>query len=82
MPYGMFGPKHYPPRGVPIFDLPMEYLAWFAVRGFPEGKLGRLLRIVYETRAADGDTLFDAFRRACGGRTRFKPRRKREWTFE
>ena len=24
MPFGMFGPKHYPPKGVPIYDLPAE----------------------------------------------------------
>ena len=34
MPFGMFGPKHYPPKGVPIYDLPAEYLAWFALEGF------------------------------------------------
>jgi len=39
MPFGMFGPKHYPPKGVPIYDLPAEYLAWFALKGFPEGRL-------------------------------------------
>ena len=33
MPFGMFGPKHYPPKGVPIYDLPAEYLAWFALEG-------------------------------------------------
>jgi uncharacterized protein (DUF3820 family) len=34
MPFGMFGPKQYPPKGVPIYDLPAEYLAWFALKAF------------------------------------------------
>jgi uncharacterized protein len=29
MPFGKFGIKEYPPAGVPIMDLPIEYLAWF-----------------------------------------------------
>ncbi|MDP7496597.1 MAG: DUF3820 family protein, partial [Roseibacillus sp.] len=37
MPFGKYGPDEYPPRGVPIIDLPPEYLAWFAERGFPKG---------------------------------------------
>lgn len=73
MPFGMFGPKHYPPAGVPIMDLPIEYMAWFAVRGWPKGKLGRLLQIVYETRAAGCDGVFDPVRQARGGRFRLRP---------
>nr|WP_306301498.1 DUF3820 family protein [Verrucomicrobium spinosum] len=26
MPFGKFGPQHFPPHGIPIFDLPAEYL--------------------------------------------------------
>ena len=29
MPFGMFGKEKYPPGGVPIYDLPEEYLSWF-----------------------------------------------------
>jgi uncharacterized protein (DUF3820 family) len=36
MPFGKFGPQHFPPYGVPIFDLPVEYLAWFNQKGFPK----------------------------------------------
>ena len=43
MPYGMYGPKNYPPDGCPLMDLPTEYLDWFWQRGWPKGKLGRLL---------------------------------------
>jgi uncharacterized protein (DUF3820 family) len=82
MPFGMFGPKHYPPKGVPIYDLPAEYLAWFALKGFPEGKLGELLRLVYQTKADGCDGVFDAIRRKAGGRYRLRPPNKRDWNFE
>ena len=26
MPFGKYGPQNYPPSGVPIYDLPFEYL--------------------------------------------------------
>jgi len=35
MPFGKFGPNFHPPSGVPIMDLPPEYLSWFKERGFP-----------------------------------------------
>ena len=82
MPFGMFGPKHYPPRGVPIYDLPAEYLAWFALKGFPEGKLGDLLRVVYQTKADGCDGVFDAIRRKAGGRYKLRQPNKRAWKFE
>jgi len=31
-----------------LADLPDEYLLWFAHRGFPDGKLGRMLEAVLE----------------------------------
>ena len=44
MPFGKFGPKFHAPNGVPIYDLPAEYLMWFANKaGFPKGRLGELL---------------------------------------
>ena len=82
MPYGMFGPKHYPPNGVPIYDLPAEYLAWFALKGFPEGRLGQLLRVVYQTKADGCDGVFDAIRRKAGGRYKLRTPNKRDWSFE
>ena len=82
MPFGMFGPKHYPPHGVPIYDLPAEYLAWFALKGFPEGKLGDLLRVVYQTKADGCDGVFDAIRRKAGGRYKLRQPNKRAWKFE
>ena len=41
MPFGKYGPAHHPPRGVVLYDLPLEYLAWFARKDcFPQGRLG------------------------------------------
>ena len=41
MPFGK-----YPGRT--LADLPGDYLAWFARKGFPEGELGRLLALMHE----------------------------------
>jgi len=78
MPFGKFGPQFFPPRGVPVYDLPVEYLAWFARKGFPRGRLGELLRIVHQMKADGSDSAFDIFRRERG-RTMLRPERKREW---
>ena len=69
-------------KGVPIYDLPAEYLAWFALKGFPEGKLGELLRLVYQTKADGCDGVFDAIRRKAGGRYKLRQPNKRAWKFE
>ena len=82
MPFGMFGPKNYPPKGVPIYDLPAEYLAWFALNGFPEGKLGELLHVVYQSKADGCDAVFDAIRRKAGGRYQLRKPAQRGWKFE
>jgi hypothetical protein len=69
MPFGKFGPKFAPPHGVPIFDLPAEYLGWFALKGWPRGRLGQLLRMVYQMKVDGADCAFDAMRRRAGGKT-------------
>lgn len=74
MPFGKFGPKHFPPYGVPLFDLPVEYLQWFARKGFPQGRLGELLRIVHQLKVDGCDEIFDAERRRRGGRTSLRER--------
>jgi hypothetical protein len=82
MPFGKFGPVHFPPRGVPLYDLPVEYLAWFARKGFPRGRLGELLRIVHQMKVDGLDTIFDELRRRAGGRTSLRPPTgKRAWHF-
>ena len=74
MPFGKFGPVHFPPRGVPLYDLPVEYLAWFARKDcFPKGRLGELLRIVHQMKVDGLDEIFDHLRRRAGGRTVLRP---------
>ena len=41
MPYGKF-------KGRYLIDLPEHYIVWYNNKGFPKGKLGDQLRLVYE----------------------------------
>jgi len=82
MPFGKFGPEEYPPRGVPIIDLPPEYLAWFAERGFPKGRLGELLGTVFEIKQSGADSIFQPLRMRNGGRFRLARKRRRAVDFE
>ncbi len=43
MPYGKYA-------GYAIADVPEHYLLWIAREGFPKGKLGQLLALMYEIR--------------------------------
>jgi uncharacterized protein (DUF3820 family) len=43
MPFGRY-------KGRLLIDLPKPYVIWFANRGFPEGELGRMLKILYEVK--------------------------------
>ena len=79
MPFGKFGPLHFPPEGVPIYDLPAEYLGWFAEKGFPKGRLGKLLQIVHQMKADGSDSAFDPMRKRRGGKTKLREERPREW---
>jgi len=80
MPFGRFGPQHFPPHGIPIYDLPAEYLGWFAQKaGWPKGRLGQLLRIVHQMKVDGSDLAFDPFRRRAGGRSRLRPERQRDF---
>ena len=81
MPFGKYGPAHHPPNGVPIYDLPAEYLMWFANKGgFPKGRLGVLLKMVYQMKVDGSDIVFDVFRRKFG-RTELRPPKKRSFDF-
>src|SRR3954454_11347682 len=73
MPFGKFGPKAFPPEGIPIYDLPVEYLGWFAKTSWPRGRLGELLRIVYQMKVDGADMAFDAIRRRAGGKASLRP---------
>ena len=81
MPFGKFGIKAYPPHGVPLVDLPPEYLAWFKERGFPKGRLGELMEQVFEIKAVGMDSVFDPLRRATGGRFPLHQQRTRAFRF-
>ena len=73
MPFGKFGPEHFPPKGTPIFDLPVEYLGWFAQKGWPRGRLGELLRMVHQMKVDGADSAFDDMRRRAGGKAPLRP---------
>lgn len=41
MPYGKYKGKY-------LIDLPEHYIVWYNNKGFPAGKLGDMLRLIYE----------------------------------
>lgn len=41
MPFGKF-------KGTYLIDLPEHYVVWYYNKGFPKGKLGDQLKLVYE----------------------------------
>jgi uncharacterized protein len=82
MPFGKFGIQSYPPDGVPLIDLPPEYLAWFKERGFPKGRLGELMEQVYEIKAVGMDEVFEPLRRANGGRFKLRLSHPRDRQFD
>jgi uncharacterized protein len=55
MPFG----KH---EGKLLIDLPEPYVVWFAQQGFPKGKLGKMLGVVYEIKRNGLEYLFDPLR--------------------
>lgn len=52
MPFGKYA-------GRLLVDLPEGYVVWFAQKGFPEGRLGEMLAIVYEIKVNGLEYLFD-----------------------
>ncbi len=57
MPFG----KH---AGWLLIDLPEPYVVWFSQQGFPKGKLGDMLRTVYEIKVNGLEYLFDPLRQS------------------
>lgn len=55
MPFGKYS-------GWRLIDLPEPYVVWFARQGFPGGKLGEMLRTVYEIKVNGLECLFDPLR--------------------
>jgi uncharacterized protein (DUF3820 family) len=56
MPFGKY-------KGRLLCDLPVEYLEWFARKGFPPGKMGMLLSTAYEIKLNGLDHLLQPLRK-------------------
>lgn len=56
MPFGKYSGRR-------LIDLPEPYVVWFAGKGFPAGKIGRQLAIVYEIKVNGLEYLFDPFKK-------------------
>jgi uncharacterized protein (DUF3820 family) len=56
MPFGKY-------KGRILCNLPVSYLEWFNVKGFPEGKLGMLLRTIYEIKLNGLEYLLDPIKK-------------------
>lgn len=55
MPFG----KH---RGQRLIDLPEPYVVWLSNQGFPPGRLGEMLAMVYEIKVNGLEYLFEPLR--------------------
>jgi uncharacterized protein (DUF3820 family) len=56
MPFGKY-------KGRLLIDLPEPYVVWFSQKGFPQGKLGDMLRTVYEIKVNGLEYLFKPLRK-------------------
>lgn len=57
MPYGKY-------KGRLLADLPEPYLVWYHGKGFPDGKLGQLLGLIYEIKLNGLEHLLHPLRRS------------------
>ena len=57
MPFGKYS-------GRLLIDLPEPYVVWFSQNGFPRGKLGEMLKVVYEIKVNGLEYLFEPLRRS------------------
>jgi uncharacterized protein len=55
MPFGRY-------KGRRLVDLPEPYVVWFSQKGFPAGKLGEMLSMVYEIKVNGLEYLFKPLR--------------------
>lgn len=56
MPYGKY-------KGTFLIDLPEHYVVWYNNKGFPKGKLGQMLGLVYELKLNGLEDLIREIRR-------------------
>ena len=55
MPFGKYNNRL-------LIDLPEPYVVWFANKGFPNGELGKMMRIVHEIKINGLEYLFEPLR--------------------
>lgn len=55
MPFGKY-------VGRKLADLPESYLVWFAGQGFPPGRLGELLGLIYEIKLNGLESMLEPLR--------------------
>ena len=55
MPFGRY-------KGRLLVDLPEPYVVWFSQQGWPPGKLGEMLAMVYEIKVNGLEYLFEPLR--------------------
>ena len=83
MPFGKYGPDKYPPDGLPIHELPFEYLEWFQYNGgLPGGRLGELLELVYNIKKDGSGEVFAPLRLKAGGSRHKKRKKPQKYRFE
>jgi uncharacterized protein (DUF3820 family) len=56
MPYGKY-------KGRQLLDLPEPYLVWYHSKGFPQGKLGTQLALMYEVKLNGLEGMLRRFQR-------------------
>jgi len=56
MPYGKY-------KGRQLLDLPEPYLVWYHGKGFPQGKLGAQLALIYEVKLNGLEGMLRRFQR-------------------
>lgn len=56
MPFGKYS-------GQRLIDLPEPYVVWFSQQGFPKGKLGKMLRTLYEVKVNGLEYLFEPLKK-------------------
>lgn len=75
MPFGKFGPEHFPPSGLHLDELPYEYLRCFERTSYPKGRLGELMKFVHDIKRDGAEEIFVPLRTQRGGpRSQRKPR--------
>ena len=62
MPFGKYKDRY-------LADLPDDYLVWFSRKGFPEGKLGRMLASMLEIKTNGMEKLLVPLRRSIAQRS-------------